>query len=197
MQSKKLKSLLLLVLLVLPASIFIFLKSFGRNEFVVPIYYEQGVGDTLTNDCGRSSEVPYRVFTKPATQVRFKVYHFEKAETANLNFRLEELERVQDVFAEDDAVLLFSFLNSPSITARAFQQFDDRINFDPSFWSIRPVDSLSYNVFKNCELVMNDQDDRVVLVDKEERIRGYFDITDREETDRLILELKILLSQEE
>ena len=35
----------------------------------------------------------------------------------------------------------------------------------------------------------------VVLVDSEKRIRGYYSIGSREEVDRLILELQILLSK--
>jgi hypothetical protein len=42
---------------------------------------------------------------------------------------------------------------------------------------------------------MDDIDNRVVLVDNQEQIRGYYDITDREETDRLIVEIKILIAQ--
>ena len=197
MKANKSKSIVLAVLLLLPVLIFLFLKYFGNNEFSIPIYYEEGVGDTLAGDCVRGKGAPYTLFTKPASQIVHKIYHFEKSEGANLAFRLEELERVQDALSENSSVLLFSFLNSPTITRNDLSRFDDRIAYDPTFWSIRSVDSTSYNIFKNCELVMNETDDRVVLVDKEERIRGYYDINDREETDRLILELKILLRKDQ
>ena len=196
MKQNKFKAIILAGLLLLPVVIFLFLKSFGSNQFNVPIYYELGVTDSLPDECGRNKEIPYRVFTKPASAVLLKVYHFEKQPTNELGFRLEELERVQDVFQENNGVKIFSFLNHPSITIKAIEKFADRVNVNKAFWSVRPVDSLTYDVFKNCELVMNDEDSRVVLVDTEERIRGYYDISDREETDRLILELKILLSQD-
>ena len=176
--------------------IFLFLKSFGNNQFDIPVYYESGVIDTLDSNCGRSTAIPYLVNTKPASQVLHKIYHFENSITEELEFRLQELERIQNAIGPNNGVLLFSFLNNPSITKRAFEKFDDRINYDPTFWSIRPVNPDTYRVFKNCELVMDDIDDRVVLVDNQERIRGYYDIMDREETDRLIVELKILIAKD-
>ena len=42
---------------------------------------------------------------------------------------------------------------------------------------------------------MSNLDNRVVLIDKQNRIRGYYNITEREETDRLILELRILKTE--
>jgi len=197
MKSNKVKSIFLVLIILLPVAIFIFLKSFGSNQFDIPIYYQQGVVDTLENNCGRGNAAPYLVHTKPAAQIVHKIYHFEKEVTTDLQFRLQELERIQNAIGKNNGVLLFSFLNSPNITKRAFERFDDRVSYDPSFWSVRPVDAATYDVFKNCELVMNDADNRVVLVDKEERIRGYYDISDREETDRLIVELKILISKDQ
>jgi protein SCO1/2 len=35
-----------------------------------------------------------------------------------------------------------------------------------------------------------------VLIDEENRIRGYYNIMEREETDRLVLELRILQSKQ-
>ena len=195
MKSNKTKSIFLVLIILLPVVIFLFLKSFGNNQFDIPVYYQNGVIDTLDSNCGRSTAIPYLVNTKPASQVVHKIYHFEKSVTGELEFRLQELERIQNAIGSNNGVLLFSFLNNPSITKRAFEKFDDRINYDPTFWSIRPVNPATYLVFKNCELVMDDIDDRVVLVDNQEQIRGYYDITDREETDRLIVEIKILIAQ--
>ncbi len=196
MKSNKIKPIFLVLIILLPAVIFLFLKSFGSNQFDIPVYYQSGVVDTLDNNCGRSTAVPYLVNTKPASQVVHKIYHFEKSKSPELEFRLQELERIQNAIGSNNGVLLFSFLNNPAISKSAFDNLDDRINYDPSFWSIRPVNPATYDVFKNCELVMSDIDDRVVLVDNREQIRGYYDISDREETDRLIVELKILIAQE-
>jgi hypothetical protein len=54
------KRLILVLALVLPIGIFIFLRYFGKNEFTIPVYYEQGV-EINQSDCNRNYSVPYIV----------------------------------------------------------------------------------------------------------------------------------------
>lgn len=46
--------------LILPGIIFVFLKVFGRNEFSIPVYYQQGV-EEVRETCGYPYETPYLV----------------------------------------------------------------------------------------------------------------------------------------
>ena len=79
--------------------IFLFLKSFGSNQFDIPVYYQSGVVDTLDNNCGRSTAVPYLVNTKPASQVVHKIYHFEKSKSPPpFNDDKEFIDQNQDIF---------------------------------------------------------------------------------------------------
>jgi hypothetical protein len=50
------KILYLFLALLLPGLIFVFLKRFGKNEFALPIYYQDGVDVT---DCNMTYTVPY------------------------------------------------------------------------------------------------------------------------------------------
>src|SRR5258708_3823686 len=54
------KILYLFLALVLPGLIFIFLKRFGKNEFAIPVYYEENV-DSLNNACNTRYPSPYRI----------------------------------------------------------------------------------------------------------------------------------------
>jgi hypothetical protein len=54
-----------------------------------------------------------------------------------------------------------------------------------------PADSTQW---KDCLLLIRNPW-KTVLVDREKHIRGYYNLNSREETDRLIVELKILLEQ--
>ncbi len=54
------KVVLLLLALLVPTAIFIFLKRYGRNEFTIPVYYEQSVAEIPTA-CGPNYQAPYRV----------------------------------------------------------------------------------------------------------------------------------------
>lgn len=50
------------------------------------------------------------------------------------------------------------------------------------------------NFFKNCVLLLPSADD-IVLIDYQNRIRGYYRSSDREEIDRLLVEISIILKK--
>jgi hypothetical protein len=54
------KILYLFLALALPVLVFLFLKYFGKNEFDIPVYYTQSVGDSAVI-CGIKSEGQYFV----------------------------------------------------------------------------------------------------------------------------------------
>ena len=85
-----------------------------------------------------------------------------------------------------------SYLNSASIQTDAITGYNQRVTFMDQFWHFKELDSASWGNLKYCGMVMSDLDNRVILVDAKNRIRGYYNIMEREETDRLILEIRIL-----
>ena len=56
------------------------------------------------------------------------------------------------------------------------------------------VDRTDLRIFQECILLMK-EGTSVALVDHKNRIRGYYDGRDRDEVDRLIVEIKIILKQ--
>ena len=98
------KGIFLFLLIVLPVIIFLFLKRFGRNEFTIPVYYEQGLGDSLSTPCLDRTREQYIIESPFVNEDKLKVIHFERVDGPLTLFRLEELERVQDVFGEDPEV---------------------------------------------------------------------------------------------
>lgn len=56
----KKKIVLLFLALLLPGLIFVFLKKFGKNEFAIPVYFENNV-DSLNQACGTHYLQPYRI----------------------------------------------------------------------------------------------------------------------------------------
>ena len=75
------------------------------------------------------------------------------------------------------------------------EDYKNRIQFFDGFWKRQALDSVDWAKLKYCDMAMSNLDNRVILVDKQNRIRGYYNITEREETDRLILELRILKTE--
>ena len=185
------KAVFLFLLIALPVMIFLFLKFFGRNEFTIPVYYEQGLGDSLSTPCLDKANKQYLVNSDLLPKGGINIVHFEQADGPVLKSRLEELERVQDVFYEDDHIRLNTFLNSQTIALDDITDYNRRIQFLDQFWNMEALDSASWAELKYCTMAMTPLDNRVVLVDAAGRIRGYYNILERKETDRLILELRI------
>ena len=186
------KVIFLILLLALPIAIFLFLKSFGRNEFNIPVYYEQGREDSLLTICpGNTTQ--YTVNNPAIPQGGIKVVHFEQSGGTVLQTRFEQLERVQEVFYDDAEISLNTFLNERSISQKDITDDNKRIRFLTRFWKINTLDSVSWANLKDA-MVMAEPDNRVILVDDQNRIRGYYNILERDEMDRLILELRILKS---
>ena len=189
------KGIFLFLLIVLPVIIFLFLKRFGRNEFTIPVYYEQGLGDSLSTPCLDRTREQYIIESPFVNEDKLKVIHFERVDGPLTLFRLEELERVQDVFGEDPEVELVTSVNEITMSLQEVEDYKNRIQFFDGFWKRQALDSVDWANLKYCDMAMSNLDNRVILVDKQNRIRGYYNITEREETDRLILELRILKTE--
>jgi hypothetical protein len=159
------KVIYLLLALILPVSVFIFLRSFGKNEFSIPVYYELGIEDKEPG-CAYAYSVPYRVSDSIMLQmgrtnnntVTLLVVDTSSIVKVGLNRMLGE-------FDPTDFQLLF-----PSTDSGALDHWYACFFFLHKPWS-------------------------AVLIDSENRIRGYYSPNTREEVDRMIVEMKILLEK--
>ncbi len=182
-----------------PIALIAFFQLFSEPRLDIPVFYEAGVKrDTLTNmPCIERSAEQYYVKNGNLPVAMHRVVHFERLDGPVLKTRLEELERVQDRFYNEEKVVLTSFVNAAGMSAKDVTDYGQRIQFMDGFWRINELDSASWADLKYCDLMMSKLDNRVVLIDSEDRIRGYFNIMERSETDRLIDELGILLTNKE
>jgi len=159
------KPVYLLLALLLPILIFIFLKFAGKNEFNIPIYYEKGV-DSTASGCGIVYPVPYVL--SPSAMVSQKNWH-----AAN--------------------VLVFSQANIDfhEVESGLYDEFDKN-----ELWignaDLLAADSTTTSLWRDCILFAR-KPYQTVLFDEKGRIRGYYDVSLREEVDRLRVELKVLL----
>jgi protein SCO1/2 len=160
MMKKKITYLLLA--LALPGLIFIFLKIFGKNHFDIPVYYKDGIADSLKECAG-----PYRV-----------------------------------PYALPDSVLhAFDYKNGVAclFVDTAEIQHKEVVHLRKSFGGqlqVIPLDGVEpsrLNQIKNCALFLKEPW-KAVLLDKQKRIRGYYAFTNLEETDRMNVEIEILLT---
>jgi hypothetical protein len=173
------KFLYLFLALALPGLVFVFLKQFGKNEFKVPVFFEEGLlADSL---CSISSRGPYQVpdsiigkigFNKSFNAHLVIVYPFVKDD-------LTEVTRIKSKYALDsvEIVVLSGVPNFPKTEIPI--TFLDFNNFGNLVWCwLRVAEPMS-----------------VIVLDSKNQIRGFYDGSKRDEIDRLDLELSILLKK--
>lgn len=154
------KILFLSLALLLPVLVFVFLKFFGKNEFDVPLLYQEGVTE-VPNGCDVKYPVPYAL-----------------------------PDSVMGKFSEEkSSVIVIDFSEQPSAEMQAIK---DEFKNDVVIRSYSSVNFADKNFIRDCVLLMKQYS--IVMIDSENRIRGYYE-NDREETDRLAVELKIVLKK--
>jgi len=193
------KVIIIALIIAFPIGVIFFFQYFSEPRFDIPLFYETGVRpDTLANaTCIDRKAEQYRVTNGLLSENTHKIVHFERLDGPVLKTRLEELERVQDAHSIEKNVQLLSFINGSTMSEKEVTDYDQRIMFYEPFWKINELDSAAWSDLKYCDLVMSELDNRVVLIDSKNRIRGYYNIMERDETDRLIAELGILLTNKE
>lgn len=213
------KILFLAILLAFPIVIFLFLKVFGKNHYEIPVFYSTGVESTFT-ECNFNDE------QHVIPDFSLSAHTGETVKASNLLGKLtvvdffftscpsicpimsDELTRVQSAFADEDVFQILSFSVDPeNDTIETLREYADRYQVNDNKWKL--ITGAKKDIYRlaRCGFIMPVQDgngepldfihsDKLVLVDAQKRIRGYFSGTDREDVDRLILEIKILLSEE-
>lgn len=159
------KVIYLSLALLLPALIFVFLKYFGKNEFDIPVFYANGVGD--------SSAV-----CKIKTTGQYYI-----SDSAFSSLKCNRCETMLIVEGNRDEGSQLKELNG----GKGFSDLGTAFLSD-----LFPANEKEN--FKSCVLFMRSPWN-AVLVDKQRRIRGYYKLGNRDEMDRLEVELKILLKK--
>ena len=155
----------LFLALLLPVAVFLFLKTFGKNQFEVPVKYAVGPIEP-PEDCQFEYATPYRIADSLFS-------------TLNLN--------------RNDSLVVFYFGVS---LKTAMNRVAVEFHGDP-VTIVSPEDigrKMDARLVQECVLLMP-ADSSIALADHKKRIRGYYDGTDRDEIDRLIVEMKIILKQ--
>lgn len=212
-----LQGFVLACILLVPILIFLFLKGFGTNTFDLPVFFEKGVDNpfqecpitdsvqhyipdfNLTNQDGRS--VGREKMNGKITIVDF---FFTSCPSICPQMSLE-MERVNDMFREEDEVQIMSFSIDPEYdTPDILNVYAAEHKAVAGKWDFLTGDKSAIYQLARCGFVIPTLDglgipddfvhsDKFILVDQLGRIRGYYSGTSRDDVDLLILETKILL----
>ena len=198
------KFIFLLFVLVIPASLFVFLKYFGTNTFEVPYLFEEGIPDCQNSlSPHRVSDFEYIGETEKqeiSDQQQFIVYGVIDVSKPEQNKELiVEMVRIQDAFFEIESPYFIIFIKGNPDQQNAVESLCREMGLAPTGSSIVYVEYSQLYDFLKCEIALIDEDSEeftnLVLVDPDKRIRGIYNARDIKQTDRLILELKILKKQ--
>lgn len=159
------KLIFLFLALLFPVAIFVFLKLFGRNEFNVPVLHEEGKIDAPAH-CDFVYSAPYRLADSVVSALRLN--------------------------ATDSLFVVYFDSSLETAIDRVAVEFKWAPVYIAAPGSFSPEANLT--TIRECALLMK-VPASVVLLDHQRRIRGYYDGADRDEVDRLIVEMKIILKQ--
>ena len=159
------KALFLFLALLLPVVVFLFLKRFAKNEFNVPVLYEDSI-PAVSSRCDFKYRSPYHLADSVLAPLKlntrdslFVLYYGDHLQTA--------MNRIAVEF-EGDGVRIAS-------TTELAEKTDPEL-------------------IRDCVLLMAG-DTSVTLVDNQNQIRGHYVGADRDDVDRLIVEIKIILKK--
>jgi len=181
------KPILLFLALGLPVAVFVFLKFFGKNEFAVPVLFGDGIATPVGCESFRY-DIPYSI---PDTILAkfgwsssdsISLVVFSGTTNAEQQEQSIQLNRIFTEFPTDNfKVILISETN------RTEQSELENVRV------IRPHGQHDSSV-KSCVFLLK-QSDNTVLLDSKKRMRGQYNTANREEVDRLIMEIKIMLKK--
>ncbi len=199
------KLILLVFTLVIPASVFIFLKYFGTNTFEVPYLFENGIPNCLQSESPNivSDFDIFGVLAQPSEEYgksEYLIYAvLEKREEDQLSKLITQLIRIQDAFFESDPPYFVLLVNGDLAEVQEMKLLSSSMGLKRGNTQYFYSDESVLFEFLKCEiaLIKNNSDEltNIALVDTERKIRGIYAGLDREEVDKLILELKILKQQ--
>lgn len=199
------KSIFLIFTLVIPASVFLFLKFFGANTFEVPYLFVEGIPN-CPNSTSPHIVPDFEYIGDAENQFNsyqlegFLIYGVMDASKMKPNKKMiVELVRIQDAFFEIGAPYFLIFIKGNSDQRTEIQSLCTDMGLAQKNSCIASAGKSQLSDFLKCGLALIDEDSdgfiNLVLVDPEKRIRGIYNGLDVEQTDRLIVELKILKQQ--
>lgn len=211
------KKLILSILLILPILVFLFLSFFGKNHYKLITFYPL---DSIQVE-GKWKVVNYHTIPKFSlinqngetinqNTLKGKIYvtdfFFTSCGNPTLCPRMSsELKRVQEKIKNQEDVLIVSHTVDPvHDTPEVLKKYAQSYGAIDGKWHFltgdkKSIYDLAYHGYKiNAGEEKNTPTPefmhavKFILVDKEGRIRGYYDGTDREQVDKLLVEIQVL-----
>jgi len=211
------KTGILASLLVLPVLVFLFLKFFGENHFTIKTFYPI---DSVQGTDGKykvnyHTIPPFKLInekgdTLSSSRLNGEIYVTDFFFTTCPGIcpkMTNQLKRVQESFSGNKDIKIVSISVDPMHdTPEELNNYAKLNGANPEQWYFLTGNKDSiYNLAQQGFFLSAGEEkgsseafvhsDKLVLVDKEGRIRGYYNGTDQAEVDRLITEINVLIHE--
>ena len=205
---------ILVLTLVVPVLVYIFLKTFGENHYSLPTYFpadiverEQNgkiIYDTTFHQIPDFKVVDQysRTLTGASFANKILVVNFFFTRCPGICPKMSsQLSRVQESFIRDSTVQILSFTVDPEYDQPdILKKYADKFNAKENKWFLATTNSKIdvFNIgFYGFKVPSDTVDkflhsEKILLVDKQKHIRGFYNGTNKKEVDRLITEIDIL-----
>jgi protein SCO1 len=209
----------LLVLLALPIFLVILLHVFGKNKYSLKTYFPTDVKTSVINGKNVFDTTFYKIqdfkltdqdchpFSQSKIDGNIYVVDFFFTTCGGICPKMtDQLVRVQEKFSEVKDLKLVSITVDPeNDTCGVLKEYAKRKSAKPGFWFFLTGDADYIYKLAKVDFMLNAMEnntaehedfvhsDKLVLVDKNRHIRGFYNCTDPEDVDRLMVEIDILL----
>ena len=204
------KVAILIGILLIPGAFYIFLRFFGENRFDVPLYFD-GSAPCGEGRQGQYHRVPYFNFivdgetlSSDSGSNAIAVYDmFLSAVPMDARSHLRHSGQIHDAFAGEESVLIYTLYPASAMSnmEEALRVAGD-YRSDSQTWLFGYAEDSALMDFALCGLGIGARDTdgseiyhALVLVDAKRRVRGLYRMGDQDETDRLIMEAKIVMRE--
>ncbi len=209
------KVIVLSLLMLLPISIIFFITSYGKNRYKLPVYFAE---DSIATEGGQykvteAYTVPdfnlidqdKKIITQQQLRGSIYVADFFFTRCGSICPKMStQLTRVQEEFLNDPEVKIVSFTVDPKHdTAEVLKAYAQDYGAVAGKWRFAtgPKDSI-YALAQKGYFITAMEDtahpvdfihsDKLILIDKNGWVRGYYNGTDLKEVEKLITEIRVL-----
>jgi protein SCO1 len=213
---------ILLVLLAVPVFLIAFLHKFGENHFHLPTYFPQDVTEKEVDGKMISDTVFHTVpdfkfinydsdtVTNQVTKNKIYVADFFFTTCPGICPKMSnQLKRVQEAFIDNPDVLILSHTVDPeNDTIAQLKAYAEKYKAIKGKWFFLTGEKQKlYDLAQKGYFISALEDDsytgtdrfihsdKLILVDKQKHVRGVYNGTDSKEVDRLVMEIKVLISE--
>jgi protein SCO1/2 len=192
----------LVLILAVPLFILLFLEQFGEQHYHIPTDPAEAEGlsaEVPAGSLGQTFRLPgflltarQESFATQSDQARIQVVYFTSANYPDTTKRvIERLTRVQNVFEDEPLVQLLTVV--PTRQLSDLTELAQRYQRESEAWMFLADTTQQYTSTQLLPAGTNAA--TLVLLDRTQHVRGYYDGIQEKEVDRLVAETRILLRE--